>query len=119
MRFEGNHFLLKGDWQVKVEKALPPLSSEAFAAMPRKPAVPYDPQNVAGYLYNGMINPVIPYGLRGVIWYQGEGNYNHGFQYRTEFPELIKDWRGEMGPGRLSVFLLPDCEQPRAREDAG
>lgn len=46
-------------------------------------------------LYNGMIHPLVPFGIRGVIWYQGESNAAAGRsgQYRRLFPELIADWR--------------------------
>lgn len=44
-------------------------------------------------LYNAMINPLIPYAIAGVIWYQGESNADKAFQYRTTFPLLITDWR--------------------------
>lgn len=104
-RFQGNHYLLKGEWLAKVEAALPPLEGEALSALPVRPtAMPYEPQNVASYLFNGMIHPVIPYGIRGVIWYQGEGNWNRGYQYRTEFPALIKDWRAKWGQGDFPFY---------------
>jgi sialate O-acetylesterase len=51
------------------------------------------PNNMAFTLYNSMINPLIPYAVAGVIWYQGESNVEDAFQYRTTFPLLIKDWR--------------------------
>jgi sialate O-acetylesterase len=40
-----------------------------------------------------MINPLIPYTIAGVIWYQGEANVNNAYQYRVTFPLLIADWR--------------------------
>jgi sialate O-acetylesterase len=43
--------------------------------------------------YNARIAPVIPYGIKGVIWYQGEGNASKAYQYRTLFPLVIQDWR--------------------------
>lgn len=43
--------------------------------------------------FNGMIAPVIPYAVRGVIWYQGENNGGRGLEYRELFPRLIEDWR--------------------------
>ncbi|MFA6286529.1 MAG: sialate O-acetylesterase [Opitutaceae bacterium] len=104
-RFQGNHHMLKGEWLAKAETVLPPLQGEALGSFPVRPTgVPYDPQNVASYLFNGMINPVIPYGMRGVIWYQGEGNWNRGYQYRTEFPLLIKDWRAKWGRGDFPFY---------------
>ncbi|TFH50336.1 MAG: sialate O-acetylesterase [Bacteroidia bacterium] len=52
-----------------------------------------DYYNRPSVLFNGLIAPVIPYGIRGVIWYQGENNAGNGYQYRTLFPLLINDWR--------------------------
>lgn len=43
--------------------------------------------------FNGMISPLVPYGIRGFIWYQGEANGGHGLEYRDLFPRLITDWR--------------------------
>ncbi len=45
------------------------------------------------YLYNAMIHPVVPYGINGVIWYQGENNVYVPGDYRTLFPMMINDWR--------------------------
>jgi sialate O-acetylesterase len=50
--------------------------------------------------YNAMIHPLVPYALRGVIWYQGESNAGHHEKYRTFFPSLIAGWR--------EVFQQPD-----------
>jgi sialate O-acetylesterase len=44
-------------------------------------------------LTNGMIAPLVPFSVRGVIWYQGESNVGYFAQYRTLFPALIRDWR--------------------------
>ncbi len=54
---------------------------------------------VATSLYNGMIAPLQPYTLRGVIWYQGEANANPdtSMTYREIFPALIADWRSGWG----------------------
>jgi len=51
--------------------------------------------NTATLLFNGMIAPLTPYRIKGVIWYQGESNAidNRSAQYRTLFPALIQDWR--------------------------
>lgn len=50
-------------------------------------------------LYNGQLFPLIPFGMRGVIWYQGESNIPQAHKYRTLFPALIKSWRAEWGQG--------------------
>ncbi|WP_445757486.1 sialate O-acetylesterase [Polaribacter sp.] len=44
-------------------------------------------------LYNGMINPLVPYTIKGVIWYQGEANVGRADQYENLFPAMIRDWR--------------------------
>jgi len=44
-------------------------------------------------LFNSMINPLIPYGIKGAIWYQGESNASRAVQYQRIFPALINDWR--------------------------
>jgi sialate O-acetylesterase len=45
--------------------------------------------------FNGMIAPLVPYAIRGVIWYQGENNGGRGIEYRELFPRLIEDWRNQ------------------------
>ena len=52
----------------------------------------YAPMPVSG-LYEGMITPLLPYGLRGAIWYQGESNALKAQQYRMLLPTLIESWR--------------------------
>jgi len=60
-----------------------------------KPTVDYgiSPYSTPTVLYNGMIAPLIPYSIRGVVWYQGESNVGRHQQYETLFPTLINDWR--------------------------
>jgi sialate O-acetylesterase len=53
------------------------------------------PNNNAFTLYNGMVNPLIPFAIAGVIWYQGESNADRAYQYRSVFPLLITDWRNK------------------------
>lgn len=48
-------------------------------------------------LFNGMVNPIIPYGIKGAIWYQGESNASRGYQYRKLFQSMIEDWRVRWG----------------------
>jgi len=56
-------------------------------------------QGDSSVLYNGMLAPLIPYAIRGVIWYQGEANVDRAFQYRSLFPTMIANWRAEWGQG--------------------
>ncbi|MBV6459164.1 MAG: hypothetical protein HONBIEJF_02307 [Fimbriimonadaceae bacterium] len=48
-------------------------------------------------LYNGMIAPIVPYGIRGFLWYQGEANVGRAYQYRQSFAGMIRDWRRAFG----------------------
>ena len=57
-----------------------------------------------GGLYNGMIAPLIPYAIRGVIWYQGE-NGPDGYTYRKVFRELIQGWRRNWGQGDFPFYF--------------
>jgi sialate O-acetylesterase len=72
-------------------------------------------------LYNGMIAPLIPYALKGAIWYQGESNADRAWQYRTLFPDMIRNWRRDWGRGDftfLAVQLAPwDRNKKRSIED--
>lgn len=58
------------------------------------------------YLYNAMINPIIPYGLKGFIWYQGEANDTAAYNYRELFPLLITDWRIRWKQGYLPFLFV-------------
>lgn len=56
--------------------------------------------------YNARIAPLIPYGIKGVIWYQGENNAGKAFQYRTLFPMMIEDWRVRWGQGYFPFLFV-------------
>ncbi|MDR0870839.1 MAG: sialate O-acetylesterase, partial [Planctomycetaceae bacterium] len=59
-----------------------------------------------GYLYNGMIRPILGYGIRGAIWYQGETNAGRAYQYRTLFPTMIQNWRDEWKEGDFPFYWV-------------
>jgi sialate O-acetylesterase len=61
-------------------------------------------------LYNGMIAPLVPFGIKGAIWYQGESNAGRAQQYRSLFADMIRNWRRDWGQGNftfLAVQLAP------------
>ncbi len=62
--------------------------------------------NVVTVLYNGMIAPLVPYGIRGAIWYQGESNADRARQYQSLLPMLIEDWRDRFESGRFPFFIV-------------
>jgi len=76
---------------------------------PQKPRAPQGPRESwsrpAG-LYNAMIAPLMPFAIRGAIWYQGEGNGGRGWQYRTLFPAMITNWRTAWGQGDFPFLFV-------------
>lgn len=57
-------------------------------------------------LYNAMIAPLVPYAIRGAIWYQGESNAGNAKLYRTLFPAMIADWRQAFGQGDFPFLFV-------------
>ncbi|MDR3296713.1 MAG: sialate O-acetylesterase [Prevotellaceae bacterium] len=55
-------------------------------------------------LYNGMLNPVVGFGIRGCIWYQGESNYERADQYERLFPAMVAGWRKLWGLGDFPFY---------------
>src|SRR5438046_7877332 len=55
-------------------------------------------------LYNGMIAPLIPFAIKGAIWYQGESNAGRAQQYRTLFVDLIRNWRHDWDEGNFTFL---------------
>lgn len=94
-----------GEWLAKYESELPALPAQAAAELPVPPARLAPLQHLPGHLFNAMINPLIPYGIRGVIWYQGESNVGRAWQYRSTFPLLIADWRAHWGQGDFPFYF--------------
>lgn len=82
---------LTGCWRWKVELALPPVT-------------PADVPSSA--LYNGMIHPLCPAALAGVLWYQGETNVVRAEEYRTLFPALINGWRAAWDESLPFLFVV-------------
>ena len=75
---------LAGSWKYKIGFNL--------KEVPEAPKNWNDP-NRPTVLFNAMINPIIPFTIKGAIWYQGESNADRAYQYRDLFPLMIKDWR--------------------------
>jgi sialate O-acetylesterase len=99
---------LAGEWRYQLGAELQNLPPRpALANTPNRPMV----------LYNAMIAPLVPYAIRGAIWYQGESNAGRAYQYRALFPLLIKDWRARWGQGDFPfLFVQLANYQPVAKE---
>jgi sialate O-acetylesterase len=100
---------VSGEWLIHVG-----YDKREIETQPLKPGDPSRPTS----LFNGMISPLIPYAIKGVIWYQGESNSGMAWQYRSLFPTLIQDWRTQWGDGEFPFYFvqlanyMPRNEQP-------
>jgi sialate O-acetylesterase len=111
----GGSSSLAGEWLAKTEYKFPAIPAEKLAAAPQPPVIPPSPIHAASFLFNGMVHPIIPYAIRGVIWYQGEANTSRAYQYRTAFPLLISDWRQQWKQGDFPFYF---CQLPIFRPKA-
>ncbi|MEO8172039.1 MAG: sialate O-acetylesterase [Sediminibacterium sp.] len=84
--------LLAGDWSYQVESSIKVNG--------------VGPNSYPSLLFNAMINPLVPYGMKGVIWYQGESNAGRAYQYRKAFPLMITDWRNQWKQGDFPFYFV-------------
>lgn len=89
---------LAGDWKgvLSVDARPPHPLPMGFENWPVMPSV----------LYQGMIQPIAPLALTGAIWYQGEANTAHAYQYRKLLPAMIGDWRKVFGQGDFPFYIV-------------
>lgn len=86
---------LAGQWSYKIEKINQGTSGFNLG-----------PNDYPSLLYNAMLHPLIPYAIRGAIWYQGESNAGRAWQYRTAFPLMITDWRRQWNGGDFPFYFV-------------
>lgn len=98
-------------WKITAEKA-----KADKTPVPREPRKPFHPnlhKCLPSNLYNSMVNPLIPFSIRGVIWYQGESNayLPHADLYGLQLETMIKDWRTRWGYEFPFIWVqLPEYE---------
>ena len=90
-------------------------AAKASGGKPKDGRGPDNPHHPAG-LFNGMIAPLVPYAVKGAIWYQGESNAGRAYQYRSLFPAMINDWRERWGQEQFT-FLFVQLANYQARKD--
>jgi sialate O-acetylesterase len=73
---------------------------------PTPPPNPSEDPHSSSILFNGMINPLLPYAIRGVIWYQGESNSARAKEYHDIFPAMIGDWRAQWRQGDFPFLFV-------------
>ena len=84
---------ISGDWKFRISKAvIGPLT--------------VGPNTFPTLLFNSMIHPILPYPIRGAIWYQGESNADRAKQYQRIFPALITDWRNHWKVGDFPFLFV-------------
>ncbi len=71
-----------------------------------KPDGKVGPNEYPSLLYNGMIHPLIPYAIKGALWYQGESNAGRAKQYAKSFPLMIADWRARWKEGEFPFYFV-------------
>lgn len=100
------------DYKKKVEDFAAARRAAQKAGKPAPAAPGRPPQNLLrgqkrpGNLYAGCLHPVIGYGIRGAIWYQGESNSSQAHEYRELFPFMITHWRQEWKQGDFPFYWV-------------
>ena len=84
-------------------------------ALEANPALKPLAQGESSCLYNGMIAPLIPYAIRGAIWYQGEANVGRGVSVSHAVSRDDRQLAGRLGPGRFPLRLRADRPVPLRR----
>ncbi|GIW95383.1 MAG: 9-O-acetylesterase [Pirellulaceae bacterium] len=92
------------EWNERLRKARQ--QQTAAPSRPNPPRSQLANQHRPGNLYNGCLRPILGYGIRGVIWYQGESNAARAYQYRHLFPLLIQSWRDEWKQGDFAFYWV-------------
>ena len=72
----------------------------------RRPEPPGPGRTIPANLFNAMIHPVIPYAIRGVLWYQGEANAHAPLEYRRLMEVLLAEWRGRWNQGDFPFYFV-------------
>jgi len=96
-----------------------PLPSTPKPVPPRVPRLDSGKnQGMPAGPFNAMIAPIIPYGIKGAIWYQGEANALNPVLYRTLFPTMITDWRARWGQGDFPFLFVQLANFTPGKSDA-
>ncbi len=97
---------ISGEWKFRISK-------------PIVASIDVRPNAYPTLLFNAMIHPLIPYGIKGVIWYQGESNAKRAKQYRRIFPNLITDWRNHWNQGDFPFLFVSLANYTQAPDQPG
>jgi sialate O-acetylesterase len=101
----GERLPLAGPWRVQVEREIPLVPMNVFQSFP-PPPLALALQHVPAALFQGMIAPLVPYAIRGALWYQGESNVDRHATYRALQLALMRDWRTRWGQGQFPFYYV-------------
>ncbi|MBI4721202.1 MAG: 9-O-acetylesterase [Chitinivibrionia bacterium] len=95
-----------GAWTEQAKKSI--VEKTAAPILPKYPdeLLPPKDQQVPATLYNGMLHPIVPFGIRGAIWYQGESNHGEGMLYTEKTKALVNGWREVWKNPKLQYFFV-------------
>ncbi|MEO7211800.1 sialate O-acetylesterase [Mucilaginibacter sp.] len=104
----GDSISVQGNWKFRLVAEL--LNNKFYtyglqAKVSERPQLDKINSNNPTVLFNAMISPLLPFTVKGVIWYQGESNVGRAEQYKRLFPAMIADWRGKWGH-RLPFYFV-------------
>lgn len=98
-------YKLTGNWSYKLGGAMPALASQTF--------IRWKPMG----LYNAMINPLINYGIKVTLWYQGESNVSRAGEYKKLFSCIIDNWRNKWNQGDFPFLYVQLANLGKADQD--
>ena len=103
-KVQAAHVKAMDAWKVKAAEAKK--AGKPAPAAPRAPRNSLTGQHRPGNLYAGCLHPIIGYGIRGAIWYQGESNSGRAYEYAYLFPLMIQHWRDEWKQGDFPFYWV-------------
>lgn len=101
-------FQIEYDQRIKEWEKAKEAAKDAGKELPKQPRLPNElnDKNRSSMLYNAMIHPLIPFAIKGVIWYQAESNVGDAVLYRKLFPAMIKNWREDFNQGDFPFYYV-------------
>ena len=115
---DGQMFIQKEDMLIPISGPWKYARGQTVGDLPPRPTGVSVNANTVTALYHGMITPILPYTIRGVIWYQGESNVGRAARYADLFPAMIEDWRNQFESGPISFYFVQIAPY-RYRNDTG
>lgn len=102
----GGFFGKPVDLNLTYKNGIAPLAGDWFYKIESLKKASVNPNSYPSLLFNAMIHPLLPAGIRGVLWYQGESNASRAYQYRAAMPVLIRDWRAQFKQGDFPFYFV-------------